>query len=80
MQTRDEVEGLHNCREFSQPLECGQCGQLLRKCIARANEIFSSKTTYKIIQVNTGHASEKNSYAFLSFHFFHLLADIQTNN
>ena len=20
--TRDEVEGLHNCREFSQPLEC----------------------------------------------------------
>ena len=21
MQTRDEVEGLHNCREFSQPLE-----------------------------------------------------------
>ena len=22
MQTRDEVEGLHNCGEFSQPLEC----------------------------------------------------------
>ena len=22
MQTRDEVEGLHNRREFSQPLEC----------------------------------------------------------
>ena len=22
MQTRDEVEGLHNCREFSQPLSC----------------------------------------------------------
>ena len=22
MQTRDKVEGLHNCREFSQPLEC----------------------------------------------------------
>ena len=22
MQTRDEVEVLHNCREFSQPLEC----------------------------------------------------------
>ena len=22
MQTRDEVEGLHNCREFFQPLEC----------------------------------------------------------
>ena len=22
MQTQDEVEGLHNCREFSQPLEC----------------------------------------------------------
>ena len=22
MQTRDEVEGLHNCREFSRPLEC----------------------------------------------------------
>ena len=22
MQTRDEVEGLHNCREFSQHLEC----------------------------------------------------------
>ena len=22
MQTRDEVQGLHNCREFSQPLEC----------------------------------------------------------
>ena len=22
MQTRDEVEDLHNCREFSQPLEC----------------------------------------------------------
>ena len=22
MQTRDEVECLHNCREFSQPLEC----------------------------------------------------------
>ena len=22
MQTRDEVEGLHNCLEFSQPLEC----------------------------------------------------------
>ena len=22
MQTRDEVEGLHNCREFSQALEC----------------------------------------------------------
>ena len=22
MQTRDEVEGLHNGREFSQPLEC----------------------------------------------------------
>ena len=22
MQTRDEVEGLRNCREFSQPLEC----------------------------------------------------------
>ena len=21
-QTRDEVEGLHNCQEFSQPLEC----------------------------------------------------------
>ena len=21
-QTRDEVEGLHNCREFSQPLSC----------------------------------------------------------
>ena len=21
MQTQDEVEGLHNCREFSQPLE-----------------------------------------------------------
>ena len=22
VKTRDEVEGLHNCREFSQPLEC----------------------------------------------------------
>ena len=22
MQTRDEVEGLHNCRVFSQPLSC----------------------------------------------------------
>ena len=22
MQTGDEVEGLHNCREFSQPIEC----------------------------------------------------------
>ena len=22
MQTRDEVEGFYNCREFSQPLEC----------------------------------------------------------
>ena len=22
MQTRDELEGLHNCREFSQSLEC----------------------------------------------------------
>ena len=22
MQTRDKVEGLHNWREFSQPLEC----------------------------------------------------------
>ena len=22
MQTRDVVEGLHNCREFSQPLSC----------------------------------------------------------
>ena len=22
MQTRDEVEGLHDCREFSQHLEC----------------------------------------------------------
>ena len=22
MQTRDEVEGLHNCQEFSQPLKC----------------------------------------------------------
>ena len=22
MQIRDEVKGLHNCREFSQPLEC----------------------------------------------------------
>ena len=22
MQTRDEAEGLHNCQEFSQPLEC----------------------------------------------------------
>ena len=22
MQTRHEVEGLHNCREFSQPLKC----------------------------------------------------------
>ena len=22
MQTQDEVEGLHNCRGFSQPLEC----------------------------------------------------------
>ena len=22
MLTRDEVEGLHNCREFSQPLVC----------------------------------------------------------
>ena len=22
LKTRDEVEGLHNCREFSQPLEC----------------------------------------------------------
>ena len=22
MQTRDEVEGFHNCREFSQSLEC----------------------------------------------------------
>ena len=22
MQTRDEVEGLHDCREFSQRLEC----------------------------------------------------------
>ena len=22
MQTRDEVEGFHNCREFSQPLKC----------------------------------------------------------
>ena len=22
MQTEDEVEGLHNCRKFSQPLEC----------------------------------------------------------
>ena len=22
MQTQDEVEGLHKCREFSQPLEC----------------------------------------------------------
>ena len=22
MQTPDEEEGLHNCREFSQPLEC----------------------------------------------------------
>ena len=22
MQTRDEVESLHNCREFSQPLSC----------------------------------------------------------
>ena len=22
MQIRDEVEGLHNCREFTQPLDC----------------------------------------------------------
>jgi len=22
MQTREEFEGLHNCREFSQPLSC----------------------------------------------------------
>ena len=22
MQTRDEVDGLHNCRKFSQPLKC----------------------------------------------------------
>ena len=22
MQTRDQVEGLHNCQEFSQPLSC----------------------------------------------------------
>ena len=22
MQTRDEAEGLYNCREFSEPLEC----------------------------------------------------------
>ena len=33
--------------------------------------------TYK---VNPGHASEKTSYAFLSFNFFNLLAHIQTNN
>ena len=27
MQTRDEVEGLHNCREFSQRLECRLIGK-----------------------------------------------------
>ena len=26
MQTRDEVEGLYNCREFSQPLELASVG------------------------------------------------------
>ena len=34
MQTRDEVEGLHNCREFSQPLSClYQAMQTLEKSL-----------------------------------------------
>ena len=36
MQTRDEVEGLHNFREFSQPLEClYQAKQTHRKKFSR---------------------------------------------
>ena len=35
MQTRDEVEGLHNCLEFSQPLSC-----LHQAFIANAENVF----------------------------------------
>ena len=49
MQTRDEVEGLHNCQEFSQPLEClYQAMQIQEKkffyCFYNINLTFPRKT------------------------------------
>ena len=42
MQTRDDVEGLHNCREFSQRLEClYEAMQTQEKSIKR--EILTSR-------------------------------------
>ena len=44
MQTRGEVEGLHNCREFSQPLEClYQAMQTQEKVFYCFYKITSSK-------------------------------------
>ena len=36
MQTRDEVEGLHNCLEFSQPLSCLYLAMQTRKTFSIA--------------------------------------------
>ena len=40
MQTRDEVEGLHNCVEFSQPLSC-------------LNQAMQTRKTFSIAQIST---------------------------
>ena len=44
MQTRDDVEGLHNCLEFSQLLEClYQANQTQKNCL---NIAFLEKYCY----------------------------------
>ena len=59
MQNRDEVEGLHNCLEFSQPLEflyqvvqTQEKGFLLRKyCFFRKNTVTLSFTSNLFVNV-----------------------------
>ena len=53
MQTRDEVEGLHNCREFSQPLECLYQAMQTRKTFSIG--VISTSTfglNFHLINVN----------------------------
>ena len=53
MQTRDEVEGLHNCRELSQPFEClYQAMQTRKKVFYCFYKITSKTTTQEKIKIH----------------------------
>ena len=53
MQTQDKVEGLHNCQEFSQPLECFYQVQTLGKKfpIAFTKQPFQEKNQNSFFMV-----------------------------